>query len=38
MKHSQGEKIFTEIIMKYTFHSILTQDVLVKILGVYLLD
>lgn len=38
MKHSQGRKIFTEIIMKCTFHSILTQDVLVKILGVDLLD
>lgn len=38
MKHSQGGKIFAEIIMKYTFHSILTQDALVKILGVDLLD
>lgn len=34
MKHSQGGKIFTEIIMKYTFPSILTQDVLVRVLEV----
>lgn len=38
MKHSQGGKIFTEMIMKYSFHSILTHNVLVKILGVELLD
>lgn len=35
---SQCGKIFTEIIMEYTFHSVLTQDVLVRIAGVDLLD
>ena len=34
MKHSQDGKIFTEVIMKYTFNSVLTQDALVRVLQV----
>jgi len=38
MKYSQSGEIFTEITMKYAFHSVLTRDVPAKIPGVYPLD